>query len=182
MHKFSKRSLIILIGAAGWIAFSTNFITSPSAGDISAPKEGFIAPNFELDSVDGNKIQLEKLRGYPVVINFWASWCPPCRAEMPALQRVYEDYKDQSLHVLAVNMTNQDNILSIEKFIESNGLTFPVLFDYLGDTATKYQVKALPTTYFINEYGIISDIIIGGPMTESLIKSKIEKMLRDGSQ
>ncbi len=181
MHKFSKRSLIILIAAAGWIAYSSYFITLPSQVNISAPKEGFIAPNFELDSGDGSKIQLEKLRGYPIVINFWASWCPPCRAEMPALQRVYEEYKDQNLHILAVNLTDQDNKQSIEKFIQSNGLTFPVLFDYLGDTANTYRVKALPTTFFINKYGIISDIIIGGPMTESLIQSKIEKMLQDGS-
>ena len=88
MHKFTKRSLAILLATAGWIAFSSYFITIPSQMDISAPKEGFFAPNFELDSIDGSKIQLEKLRGNPIVINFWASWCPPCRAEMPALQKL----------------------------------------------------------------------------------------------
>ena len=182
MQKLSKTSLIILSVAAGWIAFSSFFINQPTQSDISAPKEGFNAPDFRLDSLEEESIQLDQLIGDPIVINFWASWCPPCRAEMPALQRVYEKYKDQNLHVLAVNMTDQDNIRDIEQFVDSNGLTFPVLFDYLGDTATKYQVKALPTTFFINRNGTISDIIIGGPMPESLFQSKIEKLLQDESQ
>jgi cytochrome c biogenesis protein CcmG, thiol:disulfide interchange protein DsbE len=181
MKKYSKRSLTILLAAAGWIVFSFYFITIPSQMNISAPKEGFLAPNFDLEGIDGSKIQLEELRGSPIVINFWASWCPPCRAEMPALQRVTEKYNDQNLHVLAVNLTDRDNISSVEKFIKSYGLTFPVLFDRTGGTASAYRIKALPTTYFINENGIISDIIIGGPMTEPLIQSKIEKMLQDGS-
>ncbi len=110
-------------------------------------------------------------------MNFWATWCPPCRAEMPAMQRVFRDYEDRGLIVLAVNSINQNSLNAVGEFIEQYGLTFPILLDDQGVVANEYQIRSLPTTFFIDSKGVIREIVIGGPMSEALLRSRIENML-----
>ncbi|MFH2102486.1 MAG: TlpA disulfide reductase family protein [Chloroflexota bacterium] len=117
---------------------------------IEAPQTRFLAPNFSLPNLDGDLISLSAQRGQVVVINFWATWCPPCRAEMPALQRIYSEYQDRGLIVLAINLTSQDRLNAINPFIQNNNLTFPILLDQEGIVSHLYKVTALPTTFFIN--------------------------------
>ena len=145
-----------------------------------SPREGFLAPDFTLDTLDGNKITLSKLRGQIVVVNFWATWCPPCRLETPALEKSYEQYKDSGVVILGVNLTNQDVISEVESFVQEFELTYPILLDRDGTvSSTLYQIKGLPSTFFVNREGIIRTVLVGGPMSEAFIRSKIEALLQE---
>ena len=168
---------IILIFGGAWIWI--NRVPEGNVADlsISAPQKGFIAPDFTLKTNTGKEITLSKLKGSPVVINFWASWCKPCQAEMPSIERVYSNHKNEGLIILGVNTSNQDKINEASAFAEKLGLTFPILYDIEGKVSYKYQVRALPTTFFIDRNGIITDVTIGGPMSEALIESKVKEIL-----
>jgi len=144
-----------------------------------SPREGFLAPDFTLDTLDGTKATLSELRGRIVLINLWATWCPPCRAEMPALENAYKQYKDSGVVVLGLNVTNQDSEKDIPPFVDEFGLTFPILLDRDGSVSALYQLKGLPTTYFVNREGIIRTVVVGGPMNETFIRSKIEALLQE---
>jgi peroxiredoxin len=97
---------------------------------------------------------------------------------MPAMQEIDEKYEDKGLILLAVNNTHQDNLSDVVDFVSENRLTFPVLLDTEGFVSNKYQVQALPSTFFIDKTGKISEIVIGGPMSETLIESKIKELER----
>lgn len=144
-----------------------------------SPREGFLAPDFTLDTLDGKKVTLSELRGKVVVINFWATWCLPCREETPALEKSYEQYKDSDAVILGVNLTNQDSISEVDSFVQEFGLTYPILLDRDGRVGYLYQVKGLPTTFFINREGVIRTVLVGGPMSETFIRSKIEALLKE---
>ena len=167
----------ILVLAAIWIGVSAAPPGSTTQGAIPAPKEGFLAPEFSLETLAGGRITLNELRGQVIVLNLWASWCPPCRAEMPAMQAVYETYRDQGLVILAINATNQDSLSAAQAFVEENQLDFPILLDLQGEVSTRYQLRSLPSTYFIDRQGMIQEIVIGGPMSETLIETKIAALL-----
>jgi peroxiredoxin len=166
-----------LIIGIGWIFLSR--VDSPIAGSSAPPNPqvSFTAPGFTLDSLAGQPITLSDLRGKVVVLNLWASWCPPCRAEMPALNAVYQKFRDQGLVVLGVNTTFQDDETSARAAIRDWGVTFPIAFDRDGATSRQYRVQAMPTTFFIGRDGVIRDIVFGGPLSEALIASKIEKLM-----
>lgn len=96
---------------------------------------------------------------------------------MPAIQSVYQDYQDQGLEVLAVNTTYQDDPLDAVNFIEKHNLTFPILMDTTGVVSKRYQLRGLPSTYFVDRQGVIQSVVVGGPMSEALIRSKIHNLL-----
>jgi peroxiredoxin len=96
---------------------------------------------------------------------------------MQTIEKVYQDYKEQGFTVLAVNMTYQDEPLAVTPFVNERGLTFPVLLDETGEMATAYQLRSLPSTFFVRRDGIINEIVIGGPMSEALLRTRIEDIL-----
>jgi cytochrome c biogenesis protein CcmG, thiol:disulfide interchange protein DsbE len=161
-----------------WIYFSRLPTDSTTTPGKAAPHPGFFAPEISLLSLTGEEISLSDFRGYPVILNFWTTWCPPCRAEMPAMQRAFLDYQDAGVIILAVNSTSQDSVPAVEDFISQFGITFPILLDKEGDVASLYQIASLPTTYFIDKSGIIREVVIGGPMSEALLRTRIEKLLK----
>lgn len=97
---------------------------------------------------------------------------------MPAMQRVFLDYQETGAIILAVNSTSQDSVAAVEKFIDQYGVSIPILLDREGDVASLYQITSLPTTYFIDKSGIIREVVIGGPMSEALLRTRIEKLLK----
>jgi len=143
-----------------------------------SPREGFAAPDFALELLGGGQMALADQRGQVVLLNLWASWCPPCRAEMPAIENVYQTYKDQGLVVLAVNTTFQDSEADAAAFIREFGLTFPVPLDRDGAVSRRYQLRGLPSTYFVDRRGVIRSVVVGGPMSEALIQSKVQDLLQ----
>ncbi len=144
-----------------------------------SPREGFLAPDFTLDTLEGEKVTLSGLRGKIVVVNFWATWCLPCRAETPALEKTYEQYKDSGVVILGVNLTDQDSLRDVESFVQEFELTYPIPLDRDGGVGFLYQIQGLPTTFFINREGIIRTVAVGGPMSETFIRSKIEALLKE---
>jgi len=169
--------ILLLIAGASWIALSAN-TTNAAADNKSAPQAGFAAPDFTLKTPTGEEYTLFKLRGQAVLVNLWATWCPPCRAEMPAIEKMYQEYKGQGFIVLAIDMTYQDDPLNVVPFMQEYGLTFPILLEETGDVAALYQLRSLPSSYFINRAGIIQEVVIGGPMSEALLRTRIEQILQ----
>jgi peroxiredoxin len=170
--------LLILTAGAAWIILSADAPGAPTDANISAPQMGFIAPDFTLQNMDGETFKLSDLRGNAVLVNLWATWCPPCRAEMPAIEKIYREYKEQGFVVLAVNTTSQDDPLAIVPFLEEYGLTFPILLDETGEVGALYQLRSLPSSFFIDRGGVIREIVIGGPMSEALLRTRVERILK----
>jgi cytochrome c biogenesis protein CcmG/thiol:disulfide interchange protein DsbE len=142
-----------------------------------SPKEGFSAPPFSLASLDDGMMALADVRGQPVVLNLWASWCLPCKAEMPALERVYQRYRPEGLVVLGINMTLQDSPQAAEAFVRQQGLTFPILLDADGSVQLAYHLLGLPSTFFVDRSGVIRSVVVGGPMSEATISAHVEDLM-----
>ncbi len=177
---FSLMAAVAVLGAL-WIWISAVPAAATTGGRTPAPRQGFAAPALRAETLAGEAVELSQLRGQVVVINFWASWCPPCRAEMPALERTYQAEKSRGLEILAVNTTYQDQLASAEAFVREYGLSFPILLDRTGEVANRYQMRALPTTFFVDKDGVIRKVIIGGPMNETTLRSTVETLLAEGS-
>jgi thiol-disulfide isomerase/thioredoxin len=181
-RRWTVLTLVVLTLGAGWTFLSRVPPAATTGGAPPAnasPREGFSAPDFTLDLLGGGQVTLSELRGKVVVVNLWASWCPPCRAEMPAIEKVYRANKDRGLEVLAVNSTFQDSEADAAAFVRNFGLTFPIPLDRTGAVSARYLLRALPSTYFIDRRGVIRTVVIGGPMSEAVIQSKIEDLLKE---
>ena len=139
-----------------------------------APRTGFRAPDFTLTTLAGETVTLSDLRGRPVLINFWATWCPPCRAEMPAIQAAYERYAPQGLVVLGVDMAESPNVVAA--FVERFGIRFPIPLDRDGRVATQYRVRAIPTSFFVDREGVVRSVFTG-PMNTPLIEDRLSQIL-----
>jgi len=172
-------SILVLAVGLGWMVFLPPLAEAATGGRIPAPREGFLAPDFTLQNAQGQTVRLSDLRGNPVLVNMWASWCPPCQAEMPDMQKVYEMYAPQGFTILAINTAYQDQKSSALDFVAQRGLTFPVLFDLDGSVSSQYMVRAMPTSFFIDRQGIIRRVVTGGPMSEGLLRAEIEQLLRE---
>ena len=146
-------------------------------GEAPAPHQGFLAPDFTVQSLNGEEVSLSSLHGKPVLVNIWASWCLPCRKEMPALEKIFQVYQDEGFTILAVNATSQDKIDNVKAFVDEYQLTFPILLDEDSAIVNTYQVSAFPTTFFISADGMIQDVVVGGPMSEALLRSRVEHLL-----
>lgn len=170
--------VVVIIGLVLLIAFSLKPpANTSSASTVHAirPEIGYLAPDFSLKTLDGKIVKLSDLRGKPVYINFWTSWCDSCKLEMPELQKFYEDHKNE-IAFLAINITYNDNITKVQKFLQTIQATFPVLLDEDSKTSVteSYQVTAIPTSFFIDKDGVIRDIHIG-PMMLKDLKNSLKK-------
>lgn len=157
--------------------FATLPGSTPALGSgRSGPVAGALAPDFTLDTLDGTHVTLSELRGRPVLINFWASWCTPCRIEMPDLVRAYEAYKDQGFLILGIDLTYQDSIPDVRAFVKEFKMTFPVLLDTSGEVSQGYRLLGLPLSVFVDREGIIRRIHIGA-MTKDQIEQFVGEIL-----
>jgi len=139
-------------------------------------KEGNKAPDFQLSSLDGIEMRLSDMRGKVVFLNFWATWCPPCKEELPHMQKFYQVQKKNEVEVLAVNLTTAErNVNGLEKFVKDNGLTFPVLLDKKGEIGQTYQAFTIPTSYLIDKEGIIRKKLIG-PMDVKMMNDLVNSL------
>ncbi|MCP3740954.1 TlpA family protein disulfide reductase [Rossellomorea sp. BNER] len=134
-----------------------NHPTSEVMDRLPGPEIGSVAPAFSLESVEGEEVKLTDLVGKKVILNFWATWCPPCKEEMPELQSFYEKNKDE-VEVLAINM---DPDAEIKSFLKDYGVTFPVLLDDNDIVNQLYEVMSMPTTIVIDKNGKITAKHIG---------------------
>ncbi|MGE7941696.1 redoxin domain-containing protein [Lysinibacillus xylanilyticus] len=146
-------------------------------------KKGDTPPDFTLTSLDGDEVTLSDLRGKKVVLNFWATWCPPCKAEMPHMQKYYEQHaKEDNVEIIAVNLTKDERDFSADgkidtvmTFRDSFELTFPILLDQEREVSPQYNIMTIPTTYFIDSKGYIQRAI-SGPMDTDMLKSYVDEL------
>ncbi|MEK5069681.1 thiol-disulfide oxidoreductase ResA [Sporosarcina sp. FSL K6-1508] len=169
-NRFITR-LIILAVLAGAVVFS--IYSSFTKEKIDILKVGDVAPDFALVDLDGESHQLSDYKGQGVFLNFWGTWCAPCKKEMPAMGRQYQVYKDQGIQVLAVNIAESD--LKVRTFAEQYGMTFPTLIDKNKSVMQAYSIRPLPTTLLINPEGKIVKIITG-EMSEKSIQGYMEQI------
>ncbi|MDQ0970990.1 peroxiredoxin [Neobacillus niacini] len=130
---------------------------SQEAANMGGLKVGAKAPDFELRTLAGDTVKLSDFRGKKVMLNFWATWCPPCKAEMPAMEEFHKETGDDVV-ILAVNI---DPHLDVKAFVDENGITFPIPLDAEDKVNETYQVLSIPTTYFIDTNGNIGNKYIG---------------------
>lgn len=129
--------------------------------------------DFVLEDLNGNKVTLSELKGKKVFLNFWATWCPPCKAEMPDIEKLYQETKDSDLVILAINAG--DDKSTVQDFITKNNYNFSVLLDTDGEVSRLYQVTGIPTSYFIDTEGYLDDGISGAISLESM-KEYVNKL------
>jgi thiol-disulfide isomerase/thioredoxin len=179
--------LILVVGLASLAALVWPSIpftrTGTGPGDVgvigtqvdepgAAGRIGALAPNFEWTATDGKLIRLSDLRGKVVVINFWATWCVPCREEMPALNRLARSSPD----IVFLEVDLQESGEKVRSFVDQLALEHLVpLLDPDGNTTRRYGVLSLPWTFFVDREGIIRHMEIGGPLSEERVKQGIEK-------
>lgn len=139
-------------------------------------KQGNIPPDFELTTLTGDVVKLSNYKGKKVILNFWASWCSPCRDEMPHMEKYYKKNKDLSnVEIIAVNMTTAERSGTAKRFVEEYQLTFPIPLDKNGVVMDIYNIDLLPMTYMINTDGTIAHQI-KGPIDEKLLNKLVNKM------
>lgn len=143
------------------------------------PEEGHLAPDFALKTLDGKTVRLSDLRGKKVVlINFWATWCPPCRSEMPTMQQIYTEYKGKGFEILAINI-ERDSKEEILEFMKELRLTFPVLLDSDMKVTRTYRLIGLPVSMLIDRQGIIRSKTIGyHDWTDKQSRKRVESLLK----
>jgi thiol-disulfide isomerase/thioredoxin len=148
--------------------------------NLTAITESTPAPDFTLEDIDAKKISLKDYRGKVVMLNFWATWCPPCRREMPSMERLHQDLKDKDFVVLAVNqMEDIDQIFAFTGELELEP-TFAILYDRDSKVSRAYSVMGLPTTYLIDKKGNIRFRAIGGrEFDHPVVKEQIFQLMRE---
>ncbi|WP_027964499.1 thiol-disulfide oxidoreductase ResA [Halalkalibacillus halophilus] len=166
---FRSAVLAILVGTLVFVLIINLNQDRPSLA------EGAEAPNFKLDRLDENgAIELNDLEGQGVMINFWATYCEPCKEEMPHMQELYEEYEDQGIEIIAVSVDKNEFV--INNFYNSLGLTFPSVHDRNETVMESYEIVPLPTSYFINPDGTI-ERIVKGPLTLERLDEYFQEIL-----
>lgn len=171
MNRWSFFAFLILICGSAWIWTSRPPAEATSAAATEGLAIGHIAPNFSLTTLSGEPFSLNDLRGKPVVLNFWATWCGPCRRELPALQASAERYGAQ---ITIVGVDQGEAAPTVQGYVDEMGLTFPIPMDAQNEVGATYNVRGLPTTYFIDGEGIIRRVWSGEMNSITLAESIVD--------
>lgn len=174
---------LAMLSLAGCVGSDRNFTPSaaaPPSGQTNAPvrvstgpRVGNQAPDFVLKDVDGATVRLSDFRGKPVMVNFWASWCPPCKEEMPDIEKSYQRHKGEGYVFLGVDM--KEDVKTVKDFVTRYGYTWTFLLDPDSQAINTYFVSGVPETFFIDRDGVIRDYKIGA-MSASMIESSLAKI------
>ncbi|TRM12136.1 thiol-disulfide oxidoreductase ResA [Lentibacillus cibarius] len=162
--------LAVLVGAVVFALYN-NF-----QGDNTTYEEGDKAPDFKLKQINKNNeletVQLSELKGKGVMLNFWGTWCKPCEDEMPYMQKLYPEYKQKGIEIVAVSLDNTETV--VDRFIDKYDLTFPIPHDTTEEVRDLYDIGPIPSTVFINPDGVIEERVLG-----ALTLDKLEGYLQD---
>lgn len=165
MMPTTRSAYLVLIVITALLGTGYIWLTRPDPttanppGLTPAPRPGYVAPDFTLTTLSGDDLTLSDLRGQAVVLNFWASWCGPCRAEMPAFEAAYLANRDTTIFV-GVNVG--EDATTAGSYVAEVGVTYPIPLDPNADIARLYRINGFPTTFFIDEFGVIHDMTVGG--------------------
>ncbi|MBM7577472.1 thiol-disulfide oxidoreductase ResA [Jeotgalibacillus terrae] len=180
MSKKKQKRLIMRVSILAVLlaAVSYTIYSSVTGDEKSLVRAGDQAPDFILEDLDGDTHQLSDYKGQGVFLNFWGTWCEPCKEEFPYMQKQYEVFKDQGVEVIAVNVGESE--FKVSNFANQFGLTFPVVRDVNSDVMDAYSIGPLPTTLLVNPDGEIEKVITG-EMSEEMIVSYMN-MIKPESQ
>lgn len=168
--------LLLVLGLLAVGCDSSPTSTSTSDETLARGTEiGMLALDFTLLDRNGQPVSLGSLIGKPVLLNFWATWCPPCRHEMPFFQEIHEEWANKGLVVLAINVGEDSSTVS--DFIQENNYSFTVLLDTDQKVAVEYGIRYFPTTFFIDKDGIIQNIKVGAFLTKAELESNLGKII-----
>ena len=165
MKKIVVSVIMVLIITAGVFGQSSNnrvpeaIVRAFREAGLPVVTEGIAPVNFTLPLLDGTNVSLSQYKGKVVFLNFWATWCGPCRSEMPSMETVYQKLKDQGLEMLAVNLGESRN--DVSAFMNQYRLSFPAVLDERSITGSYYNVQAIPSTYIIDRRGLIIARLVG---------------------
>jgi peroxiredoxin len=169
--KLEKYLAISILAALVVSGCGGSAITTGNGTPAIAPVVGARAPDFTATTLDGETIILDELRGQPVVLNFWATWCGYCRYQMPFLQAASEE-KANEMEFIGINI--RENIDKVRQVIEYEGIDYTIVLDGNGAVANSYNVRPIPATFFLDEQGIIKQIKIGAFMSQSELMAALE--------
>lgn len=179
----ASRWVPLAVNALVWAVFfagGTAWARDPvfRAMEVAHADPASAAPEFSLATPDGKTIRLAHLRGQVVFLNFWATWCPPCRVEMPSMEQLHREFKDQGLAVLAVDI--RESPTQVARFMKEFRLSFPALLDTDGEVASRYRVQGIPATALIDHSGRIVGAVVGprkwsSPEAKALIRSLLNR-------
>lgn len=171
MKKIFICVLLLLAALAGGCAADTSKTTA--AAPTAAAQTSQAAPDFSFTYLDGTKSRLSELRGKPVFLNFWATWCPPCVGEMPHFNAVYPRYKDK-INFLAISL--DDSMQEANAFMQQKGYSFPAGYGNVNDIAGKYEIQGIPTSLLLDANGNVIASKVGA-MTEADLETFLQKAL-----
>jgi peroxiredoxin len=181
LGRVSAQRMLRILFAAGLV-----LVLSGQGGDVNAglrkaekPKQ---APNFMLPTLEGTPLRLNSFRGKVVFLNFWATWCPPCRHEMPVMETLYREFKDSGFEVVAISIDTKGKE-SVASFAKKLKLTFPILLDREMAVMRQYEVRGLPATFLIDREGRIAQVAVGPRnWAGEEAKNRIRGLIRQGQQ
>jgi cytochrome c biogenesis protein CcmG/thiol:disulfide interchange protein DsbE len=155
-----RRRLIVTFGGLVILALAFGIVWLQSS-KYEPLTVGMAAPDFSLPDVEGKTVRLSDYRGKVVFLNFWATWCKPCKEEMPSMEILWDNFKSEDFVMLAISMDRVTTKKDIPPFIESMKLTFPILTDSWGQTDKRYKLMGVPETYIIDQNGVLREKVIG---------------------
>jgi cytochrome c biogenesis protein CcmG/thiol:disulfide interchange protein DsbE len=166
--------LMVLVGLLALLVGCASATSQPAP-----PAVGAAAPDFALPTLEGGTVRLGELQGRVVIVNFWASWCPPCVNETPRLVRWHEQYQAAGLAVVGVDTLYQDSRDAVEAFTEERQVSYPVLLDDVGKISQQWQARQLPRSYVIDRDGLVRFVRIG-ELTERDFTEQVLPLLQPG--
>jgi cytochrome c biogenesis protein CcmG/thiol:disulfide interchange protein DsbE len=162
------------VGMLFWLGWQSAD-KQPASSNQGLIRPGQLASDFSLPALDGETVRLSDLKGQVVLVNLWATWCPPCKAEMPTINDFYQAHQEAGFIALIVNV--QEDGSTVRAFIEANGFTFPVLLDSRGELMRQYGVRGLPTTFIIDRNGQVRHIQTGA-ITQAELETIVTPLLK----
>jgi thiol-disulfide isomerase/thioredoxin len=154
---------------------SSQSITNNGQEATAGMNVGEPVPNFTLVDLEGNQISLGDFRGKTVFVNFWTTWCPPCRAEMPEIEAIHQEYKDKDVVVIGIAIMEPEDV--VRQYVEQGSYSWTFVLDDSGKVASDYRVTVIPTSFFIDQAGIIQAANIGG-MAKQAMENKLAEAMR----
>ncbi len=187
-HSSLLKGVLFILAGAVIMGIMAAAGCTPSAQDITrqpgppppsklppVPEVGRLAPDFTLIDLEGNRISLSDFRGKVVFINFWATWCPPCRAEMPEIEAIYQEYQNKDVVVIGIDILEAED--EVRQFVQEGGYSWTFVIDTTGGVTADYGVTAIPASFFLDKEGVIRAVNIGA-MTKRAMESQLAKAMK----
>lgn len=171
----------LILASLAWVILTPVLFPIAQSGSAeTAAHPRFQAPNFSLETPEGDLVSLSDYAGQPVLVFLWASWCPICKGTMPNLEEAYRQYADQGFEVLAVDMAFQDTLSTAIDYFETQDYSYTMLIDRDGQMAQDYQMHGLPTSILVGPDGIVLDVTIGSGMSAGYLSAQLDQIFASG--